>query len=131
MSEENVEIVRRVTNAFNRSGEPDFSLLDPDVVFDTTGAVFDRAVYRGHDGVREWLANQREVWARQRFEEEELSPIGEDRVLASFRFVSVGRDGIETIAHFANIVTLRAGKVTHMKVFLSKDEALEAAGLEE
>ena len=131
MSEENVEIVRRVTNAFNRSGEPDFSLLDPDVVFDTTGAVFDRAVYRGHDGVREWLANQREVWARQRFEEEELSLIGDDRVLAWFRFVSVGRDGIETVAHFATITTIHAGKITQIQAFLSKAEALKAAGLEE
>ena len=58
MSEENVEIVRRGFDTFNRTGEPDFGALDPDVVFDTTGAVFDRAIYRGHDGVRQWLANQ-------------------------------------------------------------------------
>jgi len=131
MSEENVAIVRRATDAFNRNGEPDFSLLDPDVVFDTTRAVFDRAIYRGHDGVREWLANQREVWASQRFEEEELRPIGEDRVFASFRFVSVGRDGIETVAHTATISTIHAGKITQMQAFLSRDEALEAAGLPE
>ena len=74
---------------------------------------------------------KREVWASQRFEEEELIAVGEDRVLASFRFVSVGRDGIETVAHFANITTLCDGRVTHMRVFQSKDEALEAAGLRE
>ena len=129
MSQENVEIVRRSFEAFNRSGEPDFSLLDPDVVLDTTNAVFDRAVYEGHEGVRQWLANQREIWKSQRFEPQELIAAGEDRVIASFRFVSVGRDGIETVAHFAQITTLRAGRVTHMKVFLTKAEALEAAGL--
>jgi|SRR5829696_3729524 len=131
MSEENVEVVRRATDTFNRSGEPDFSLLDPDVVFDTTGVVFDRAVYQGHDGVRQWLANQREVWASQRFEEEELIVVGDDRVLASFRFVSVGRDGIETVAHFATITTIHAGKITQMQAFLNKAEALEAAGQSE
>ena len=99
------------------------------MVFDTTGPVFDRAIYRGHEGVREWLAHQPEVWGSQRFEEEELIGVGEDRVLASFRFVSVGRHGIETVAHLANITTLRAGKVTHMQVFQSKADALEAAGL--
>jgi ketosteroid isomerase-like protein len=131
MSQENVEIVRRSFDALNRSWEPDFSLLDPDVVLDTTGAVFDRAIYEGHDGVRQWLANQREVWASQRFEEEELIAVGEDRVLASTRFVSVGRQGIETVAHLASITTLRDGRVTHIRVFQSKAEALEAAGLSE
>ena len=131
MSDENVEIVRRVTDAFNRSGEPDFSFIDPDVVFDTTGAVFDRAIYKGHDGLRQWLANQREVWSSQRFEEEELIPVGEDRVLASFRFVSVGRNGIETVAHFASLTTLNSGKVTHIRAFLNKGEALKAVGLSE
>ncbi len=131
MSEENVEVVRRSFDAFNRSGEPDFSLFDPKVVFDTTGAVFDRAIYRGHDGVREWLTNQREVWRSQRFEEEELVAVAEDRVLASFRFVSVGRHEIETVAHVASITTLRAGKITHMQVFQSKSDALKAAGLRE
>ena len=86
---------------------------------------------RGHEGVRQYLANQRDVWESQRFEPEELIAAGEDRVIASFRFVSVGRDGIETVAHFAQITTLRAGRVAHIKVFLTKAEALEAAGLSE
>ena len=45
--------------------------------------------------------------------------------------VGVGRDGIETVAHFANVTTLRSGRVTHVKVFLTKGEALEAVGLGE
>jgi ketosteroid isomerase-like protein len=71
------------------------------------------------------------VWRSQRFEEEELIAVGEDRVLASFRFVSVGRNGIETVAHFATITTIHEGKITRTQAFLSKDEALEAAGLSE
>jgi ketosteroid isomerase-like protein len=131
MSQENVEIVRRSLEAFNRTGGFDFSLLDPELVWDTTNTVFDRAVYRGHEGVREWLVNQREVWKSQRFEPEELIAVGEDRVVAALRFVSVGREGVETVAHIAIVNTLRAGKLTHMKAFLTKAEALEAAGLRE
>ena len=93
--------------------------------------VFDRAVYRGHEGVREWLAHQREVWQSQRYEPEELIAVGEDRVLAALRFVSVGRDGIETVAHIATLTTIRAGKVTRMQAFITKAAALEAAGLSE
>jgi hypothetical protein len=90
MSEENVEIMRRTTDAFNRSGEPDFGLIDPDVVIDTTGAVFDRAVYRGHDGIRRWLASNVKSGVANGLKREELIPVGEDRVLASFRLWPVG-----------------------------------------
>ena len=62
MSQANVEIVRRGYDEFNRTGEPDFRLLDPDVVLDTSNAVFVRALFRGHDGFREWLATQRDMW---------------------------------------------------------------------
>jgi len=129
MSQQNVEVVRRVHDHFNRTGEPDFNLLDPDVVLDTSKAVFVRGLFRGHDGFREWLATQRDMWTSQRLEPEELIPAGDDRVIACLRVVAVGRDGIETIAHFASLTTLHSGRVTYVKVFLTKAEALEAAGI--
>jgi uncharacterized protein len=131
MSQENVEIVQRGYDHFNRTGEPDFSLLDPDVLLDTSNAAFVRGQFRGHDGFREWLATQRDMWKSQRMEPEELIPIGDDRVIVCLRVVGVGRDGIETVAHFANVTTLRSGRVTYVKVFLTKAEALEAVGLSE
>ncbi len=126
-----MEIVRRTLGHFNRGGDQGFSLIDPDVIWDTTGVAFDRAVYRGHEGVREWLAQQREVWQSQRYETEELIAVGDDRVLAALRFVSVGRHGIETAAHLAMLTTIRAGKITRMQAFLTKADALEAAELSE
>ena len=72
------------------------------------------------------------MWESQRWEAEEIIPVGDDRVLVAQRIVSVGRDGVETVAHNANVVTLsRIGKAVHFKAFQTKADALEAAGLSE
>ncbi len=132
MSEENVEILRRGYEHFSRTGELDPDRWDPDALFDNSNAIFaDPGVYRGRDAIEGFLASQGEMWQSQRYEPQELIPVGADRVVVTQRIVSVGRDGVEVVAHTANLFTLRDGKVIHFKNFQTKDEALEAAGLSE
>jgi len=131
MSQENVDILRRFYEHLNRTGEADFSVLDPDVVYDLSTAMLDAAVYRGHDGIRTFQSLLRGMWQGMRFEPEEFIPVGEDRVIVAFRMVMVGRDGIETAAHAASLSTFSEGKITHSKGFQSKADALEAVGLRE
>src|SRR5437667_79548 len=110
MSQENVEIVRRGYEGYNRTGESVLELVDPDGVWDNSNAVFDPAVYRGLDGVREFLLWLREMWKQVRLEAEEFIVVDEDRVIVPTRIVSIGREGVQTIAHNANLFTLRDGK---------------------
>jgi len=131
MSQENVDILRRFYEHLNRTGEADFSVIDPDVVWDLSNAMLDAAVYRGHDGIRTYQSMMQGMWQGMRFEPEEFVPIGEDRVIVAFRMVMVGRDQVETVAHGATVSTFSEGKITHSKAFQSKDEALEAVGLRE
>jgi ketosteroid isomerase-like protein len=131
MSEENVEILRRGYDGYNRTGEFALELFDPDVVWDNSAAVFDPAVYRGHDGVGELLSWLREMWKQVRVEPQEFIVVDQDRVIVPTRIISVGRENVQTIAHNANLFTLRNGKVTHVKAFQTKAEALEAVGLSE
>ena len=130
-----MEIVRRGIEQFNRqftsTEELDLDVLAPDVVFDNSNAVFDPAIYRGHDGIREFMAVQRGMWNLQQAEAQEFIPVDEDRVLVSVHFVSVGRDGVEIPAHAAFLMTVRDEKTSHVKAFQSKAEALEAVGLSE
>ena len=132
MSQENVEIVRRWVGAYNR-GDLDglIGLTDPEIVLDNSNAAFDGAVYRGHDGVREWLSWVRGMWKRQEFKPQEFIPVGEDQVIVPVLLVSVGRDDVETVAHGAAVTTVREEKVTQLKTFQSRAEALEAVGLSE
>jgi ketosteroid isomerase-like protein len=132
MSRENVEVVRRGYEHFSRTGELDPDGWDADAVFDNSNAIFaDPGVYRGLDRIREFFIAQRQMWKRQRYEPEEFIPTGDDQVVVPQRIVSVGRDGVEVVARTANLYRLHAGKVTYMKNFQTKAEALEAAGLRE
>ena len=107
MSQENVEAVKRAYSALNRGDMPTvLGLCHPDIVFDNTNAAFDAAVYRGHEGIVEYFSLGQEMWESQRFELQEAIPLGEDRVVVLQRTVSVGRDGVETIARNASVLTL-------------------------
>ena len=132
MSQENVEAVQVAYAALNRGDIPTvLGLCHPDVVFDNTNAAFDGLVHRGHEGIVEYFSLAQEMWESQRFEVQEAIPSGDDRVVVLQRTVSVGRDGVETIARNANVFTLKQGKATHIKAFQTKAEALEAVGLRE
>jgi ketosteroid isomerase-like protein len=134
MSRENTEIARRGIEQLNRqvSAEKlDLSLFAPDIVVDNSNAAFDGAVYRGHDGVCEWLSWARGMWKRQQIEPEQFIPVDEDRVVVPVRIVSVGRDDVEVVARAAALLTVDEGKITHMKTFQGRGEALQAVGLSE
>jgi ketosteroid isomerase-like protein len=137
MSEENVEMVRRIYEKWE-----DLVLADPDdkafdeffdtaLEVDNSNAVFDGAVYRGQDGLREYLALLREAWSSLRLEPEEFIRVGEDQVMVAQRIFPRARAGVEVIARSATTYTFRDGKVIRIKNFQSKAEALEAARLRE
>jgi len=132
MSQENVEIARRWVGAYNRR---DFDgligLTDPGVVLDNSNAAFDGAVYRGHDGVREWFSWVQGMWKRQQIDPQEFIRVGEDQIIVHVRLISVGRDDVETVARGAAVTTVREEKIAQMKTFQSKAAALEAVGLSE
>jgi ketosteroid isomerase-like protein len=136
MSQENVEIVRRVYEKWKDEvlGDPDdetYDVLHPDVEWDVSRRTFDPAVYHGYAGIREFVVRLREVWESGRIEPLEFIP-AEDQVVVPVRLHLVSRThGETTTANAAHVWTLRGGKVIRHCVFQSKAEALEAAGLRE
>ena len=135
MSQENVEVVRRgleeFNQQFNSTEELELDFLASDVAFDNSNAAFDNEVFRGQEGMRQYMSQLREMWKRQQVEPQEFIPVGDDQVVVAFRFVSIGRDDLETVANAALVVTVREGKIAHIKSFQNKSEALEAVGLSE
>ena len=105
--------------------------MAPDIVFDNSNAALDAAIYRGHDGMRELMSLLRGMWKLQQGEAQEFITVDEDRVIVPIRILNIGRDNIEIAAHMAMLITVGDGKVTHMKSFQSKADALEAVGLSE
>jgi ketosteroid isomerase-like protein len=136
MSQENVKIVQRAYKAFDDAGFSgaaglDLGAFDVDIEVDTSKRPSDADVFRGHDGLREFLSLQRGMWKRRRLEPQEFISVDEHRVLVATRIVSVGRKRLRIVTHAASVWTLHAGKITHVKLFQHKGEALEAVGLSE
>src|SRR3954447_22221341 len=126
MSQENVEVVRRIYERWgdlviaDPEDEAVDEFFDPAIEVDNSNAVFDGAVYHGRDGLREYLALIREVWSSLRLEPEEFIRVGEDQVVVAQRIVPRGRGGVEMIAHSATAWTVREGIVVRMKNYQSK-----------
>ena len=67
-----------------------------------------------------------------RAEPVELIEAGEDKVIAVVRISGRAKlSGVEVDMTYAELSTLRDGKVTRSRQFFTRDEALEAAGLSE
>lgn len=131
MSKENVEIIRRGYEHYNRTGEADYAHLDQNVEYDVSGRTFDPGVYHGHEGVREFLSLVQEQWATMRIEPQEFIVSG-DNVVVPVRLIGRGKQsGAETTANAAHVWTLRGQKVIRFTGFQTLDEALEAAGIRE
>jgi ketosteroid isomerase-like protein len=132
MSQENVEVVRRSFEAFQRGDyEAAVEALDPGIEYDLTHFP-DGQIYLGHDGVREafriWLG----TWEDYRQVLDELIDLGGDEVLAVVREFGRGKgSGIEVERPTAGVWTMRDGKAVRIRFYPGKAEALEAAGLSE
>jgi ketosteroid isomerase-like protein len=130
MSQENVEIVRQATDAYNRGAlEEAFVWMDPEVEWDMSGVdVPDPGVYRGFDGLRSFQDSWDESWAAQELEPQEFIEAG-DKVVSVVRQLGRGRlSGAEVEQRFAQLWTLRDGKIVRMEMHPTRDAALKAAG---
>ena len=96
MPSENAEVVRRAHQALN-SGDMDalVALCDKDFRLDMSDRIFNPAVYDGHDGIRQFYAEVRDVWEIYVWVPEQLIEAGSD-VVALLRSTGRGREsGVE------------------------------------
>ncbi|MFL5907756.1 MAG: nuclear transport factor 2 family protein [Solirubrobacterales bacterium] len=137
MSEENVEIVRRMFQAFrNRDWTAAREPVDPEEIeMDVTRSPIEglSGVYRGREEVAYFWSQWLEAWGEQEIEEEELIDAGDQVVTwtASHKFRGRGSGVTVDFPPYAWLVTLRDGKVVRGTLYMDKGEALKAAGLSE
>jgi ketosteroid isomerase-like protein len=131
MSEENVEIVRRSTDAYNRR-DLDGILENwaPDAVLDWSNSRgFEAGVFRGHSEIRAFTQRFLEAFDDVRLEIEDLVEV-EDGLLVMENVTHLrGRDGIEVQARSTWLITVQDGEQSSLTLYQTKQEALEAAGL--
>ena len=129
---DNADIVRQVFAAFSRR-DPDalLALCDPEIVFvPPTGRLAGREEpYRGHEGLRTYLADVARVWQELRSEPAEFIEVG-DVVVCTGRVYAWGV-GRVIDAPAGWVWRLRDGKLVEGRVYENRREALAAAGLSE
>jgi ketosteroid isomerase-like protein len=132
--QENVEIVRRNTEAYNR-GDLDGFMEDwaPDAIVDWSNSRgLDARVLRGPAEVRAMVRGFFEA-----FDEVRIELVGDPievrggLVLAENIAHLRGRDGVTVEARSAWLVRFANGEQTALTLYQTKQEALEAAGLSE
>ena len=145
MSQENVEIVRAVLEAYRNpevmallaSGDLDLGWVDPEIEWDASRLdemIPDLAeVYRGHEGVRTYWRRWFEAWRDLEFEIQDVLDAGDDVVVLIRDQRQWGRHtGISTeLPPYAQVFSLRESKLVRWRTFPNQESALEAVGLRE
>jgi ketosteroid isomerase-like protein len=132
MSEENVELSKRVVEAWNRRDvEATIALADDQVVWHPVlEETIEGQAYRGHAGLRQYYVDLAEQGVESQGELSEYRDLG-DRVLGMGRLSFKSSTGVELDSEIACIWRSRSGKCVEAQTWLSHAEALEAAGLRE
>ena len=132
MSQANVEVVKRVIDAFNRRDldradeltTGDFEFISP--MFDSQGRSF-----KGREAYGAYLRDVFGTWEGYRLVCDEYRDLG-DSVLALGRAEASGKgSGVPVTTPWAALYELRDGKLSRIRPFFDHGEALRAAGLSE
>jgi ketosteroid isomerase-like protein len=135
MSQENVKVVRDAFVAYNR-GDLD-AFLDEYCTDDidyraAEGAPDDHGPIQGKDALRAFMQDWIDMFDDFAVEPVELIEAGEGTVIAVVRISGRAKlSGVETDLTYAELLTLRDGKVAWGRQYWTKEQALVAAGISE
>jgi ketosteroid isomerase-like protein len=134
MSQENVEIIGRAVAAINaRDLDGYLACCTADIELHTPLAAIG-AVYEGPVGIRRWFTDLEDVGPDFRLELERAEMIRPGLVLAFLRVTGSGRTSglqVTDATPTANVYDLVEGKIRRVRIFMDRQEALEAVGLSE
>jgi ketosteroid isomerase-like protein len=133
MSQENVEIVKAAAAAL-RDGHPWSDLATSDYTWDMStapGMWPEAQVYRGPEAVERFVREWTQTFDEWNYSVEEEIDCGEQVILVARERGRIKGTAAEVDGTWAYLSTLRGGKVAKTQVFFTKEEALEAAGLQD
>jgi ketosteroid isomerase-like protein len=132
MAQENVRLVERAIAAINeRDIEGYLACCTENIKLETPVAAVG-GVFEGIDGITRYFGDIEEAGPDFRIELDGVEEVDSKRVIAFMRFSSTGRaSGIRLGAPLTNVYDLVDSKISHVRIFVERHEALKAAGLEE
>jgi ketosteroid isomerase-like protein len=127
----NVDLVARSFAAM-RAWDVDalLQLYHPDIEFmPLTGTRVESGGYRGHDGVRNYVTEARELWDIMEPHADSLTDVGDCVVVAGHCMVRGRTSGAESDPACAWVIRVRDGLIVSHRTCSTYDEALEVAGV--
>jgi ketosteroid isomerase-like protein len=130
MSEQNIQTMRTVIEAFNRrDGNAFAGCLSDDAEIVPIRVAVEGTTYRGANAAQLYCAAVEDSWEGLRWELEDVRS-GDDWVLALGRIRGRGRDsGVEIDAHGGWLASFEDGLITRFQTFPERGQALRSAGL--
>jgi SnoaL-like domain len=131
MSEEHLEILRLLNEAFNsRDIDAGLRFIDPEVeLYPGIDVPDEGPLYLGRQGLKNWFWHATEPWETITVEPKERIELEGDRVLAIDRWLFRGRQGIEIEMELPTLYTFRNALVVRIDGFADRAEAFKAVGL--
>ena len=138
MSEENLATLRRGYEVFTRGdplvlAEVARELATPDIEWGATGTFPGvEGRYQGPEAMQDWMETIRSAWEEFEVTLDEVLHEGGDVVVVTERLRGRGRgSGAEVEMRIFSTYWFEGGKIRRRDAFIERQEALEAAGLEE
>lgn len=131
MSQENLAIVMRSYEDYRVTGAFREEFSHPDFVWDMSNYTGwpEQQTYDGIEGAAAFMAEWIEAWEDWEWEVRALHDI-DDKVVAVMHQSGRSKStGVRAEMDFAQVFTLKDGKLLRMQMYADPDEALEAVGL--
>jgi ketosteroid isomerase-like protein len=132
MSRENVEVMRRGIDAWNRADRDEWlAVFAPEAEWHTTGRFADQGVYRGHEELARYWEEFREDMDELSSSVSEIRAIGDTVLIAA---TATGRGKRSKAGFYVPVwfvTTFRDGLVVRVETYDDHEQAFEAAGLRE
>ena len=127
MSQENLEVVRRAFATFNARAVDDLvGLSDPDSEWLPFRAQLEGMVYRGHEGIRQWVRDMDDDWEAFRIDPVEFHN-RDDRIVVIGHVQALGRtSGVDVDSEAGFLFELRGGRIVRVVSYSDPAAALEA-----
>jgi ketosteroid isomerase-like protein len=133
MSRANVELYRRLVEAFNaRDLDAMLVLVDPNCEWYSAFAGVFGGVYHGHDGVRMWHRDLEEAWGDEvRVEPEAYFDLGEHTLSFHLLHARGRHSRAEVVTPIAHVLRWRGALCFYLKSYTDREEALRELGVSE
>jgi ketosteroid isomerase-like protein len=125
------DLTERLQAAYDGFGRGDIdavlAVMDPEIEWDATDALAHTGVYRGHDGVAEYIEGLSSAWTEYRLSAQQFAESGDGAHMMVLGSVTgtLAANGQRVEARFAHVLNVDAGRVVRLKVCLDREAALQ------